>query len=122
VSGTLHASRACTKGPSEKAIQQAVIDHWRAFGIPGSLVAAIPNAGSFGQSGLTKGLFDLLVVGPGFGVGFIELKTDTGKASPEQESFAAQLEWAKVPHAITHGRDEPIAILEQWGIVRKASA
>jgi hypothetical protein len=107
---------------SEKAIQESVIAHWKALGVPDSLVACIPQARAFGQPGLHKGLFDLLVVAPGFGVGFIELKTDRGRLSPEQEAFKFLLVRAGVPYAVCHGRDEPITVLEQWGAVRRAAA
>ena len=72
---------------SEKAIQTAVIDHWRALGTPGSYVAAIPQARAFGQPGLTKGIFDLLVMSPTLGVAFMELKTETGRLSPDQAAI-----------------------------------
>ena len=103
---------------SEKAIHAAVIAHWRAFGVPGSLVATIPNMGAFGQSGLFKGLPDLLVLSPELPVGFIELKREGGKARAEQTAFGAMCAALEINHAITFGRDEPIRILEAWGVVR----
>ena len=111
-----------SREPSEKAIQAAVIDHWRHFGMPGSLVAAIPNARAHGQSGLTKGLPDLLVIAPKLGACFIELKTERGRLSATQVDILILLEKAGIRAVATHGRDEPIAILEQWGVVRKAAA
>jgi VRR-NUC domain len=108
--------------PSEKEIQAAILRHWRTFGVPGTLVAAIPNARAFGQPGLTAGLFDLLVIAPDFGVGFIELKTKPGRLSPAQMDFREILLRAGIPHAICHGRDEPIMVLEQWGVVRRRAA
>ena len=53
--------------------------------MPGSLVAAIPNAFAHGQPGLTRGLPDLLVIAPQLGrlTGFIELKTETGRMSDD---------------------------------------
>jgi hypothetical protein len=107
---------------SEKAIQAAVVDHWRAMGVPDSLVAAIPNARAFGQPGLHKGLFDLLVIAPGFGVGFIELKTELGELSSAQKEFKQVLLRAGVNYAVCIGRDAPIQVLEQWRIVRRAAA
>jgi hypothetical protein len=115
-------SRRGAPAPSEKAIQAAVLDHWRALGLPGTLVAAIPNAHPFGQPGLTPGLFDLLVVAPGLPVAFIELKTEPGRLSRAQESFRLLLKSAGVPCAVTYGRDEPIAVLEAWKVVRRAAA
>jgi len=104
---------------SEKEIQKAAIDHWRAFGLPDTLVAAIPNARAFGQPGLTRGLFDLLVIGGDVGAGFIELKTDQGELSKPQQDFKRLLVMNNVPYAVTYGRDQVIDVLETWRIVRK---
>lgn len=114
--------KAGKRNHPEKAIHAAVIGHWRAAGFPGTLVATIPNEGAFGQPGLTKGLPDLLVLSPELPVGFIELKADKGKLSPDQEAFAAMCAAMEIHHAVTYGRDEPIRILEAWGVVRRAAA
>ena len=111
--------------PLERAIQAAVLDHWRTLGLPGTLVAAIPNAGALGQPGLTAGLADLMVIGPdlpgGATVGFIELKRDSrANITQAQRDFGGLCFQLNIPFAITIGRDEPIAILEAWGVVRKA--
>ena len=106
---------------SEKAIHAAVIAHWRAFGVPGSLVATIPNMGAFGQSGLFKGLPDLMVVSPGLPdghVGFIELKKSGGLVSEQQADFAALCHLRGILWEVTFGRDEPIHVLEKWGAVK----
>ena len=102
----------------ESAIQDAVIKHARMFGVPHSLVAAIPTARAAGQAGLTKGLPDLLVLGGRVRIGFIELKVRTGRLSIEQKTFRNLCAFASIPFADTYGRDEPIAILESWGVVR----
>ena len=106
---------------SEKLITKAVIGHWRALGLPGTLVAAIPSMGAMGQYGLTRGLPDLMVLGGGFlgdRVGFIELKTTKGRASPFQRDFADRCELLGIPYALTRGREQPIAVLEEWQVVR----
>lgn len=103
---------------SEKAIHAAVIAHWRTCGLPGTLVATIPNEDARGQHGLTKGLPDLLVLSPELPVGFIELKADKGKLSEEQKTFASMCSALEINHAVTFGRDEPIRVLEAWGVVR----
>lgn len=102
----------------ESAIQSAVVKHWRMFGLPHTLVAAIPNEGAKGQAGLTKGLPDLLVIGGRVRIGFMELKTRTGRLSLEQKLFRSLCGFSTIPFVDTYGRDEPIAILEGWGIVR----
>ena len=107
-------------GVSEKAIHSAVIQHWKALGYSGTLVATIPNAGAMGQAGLTKGLPDLLVIGPGAFAGGIELKRQGGKPSPEQIAMQEQWRANGIRYEITFGRDEPIKLLEQWGITRPA--
>lgn len=104
----------------EAEIQKAVIDHWRALGLPGTLVAAIPNQRAHGQYGLTPGLADLLCIGGGR-VGFLELKAEKGKPSQPQLDFKDLCGTNGVPHAITYGRDEPIRILEEWGLVRRSN-
>lgn len=110
--------RAVLKPMSEKHIHTAVIAHWRAFGVPGSLVATIPNARAFGQAGLTKGLPDLMVIAHGITLGFIELKRIGGLVSEEQADFAQLCHLRGIPWEVTFGRAEPIAILEKWGAVR----
>ncbi len=103
--------------PSEKQIQAAVMAHWRACGVEGTFVGAIPNARAFGQPGLTKGLFDLLVISPGQ-VRFLELKTLRGEMSAAQEDFRLILIRNGIEHAVTYGRDQPIYVLETWGVCR----
>lgn len=104
----------------ESEIQRAVIEHWRALATPGTLVAAIPNQRAHGQYGLTPGLPDLMCLGQ-FGVGFIELKTARGKASQAQLAFRELCAQHGIRHALTYGRDEPIDVLELWGLVRKSN-
>lgn len=103
----------------ETQITKAVVDHWRSLGMPDTLVASIPNAGAMRQAGLTKGLPDLIVLGHFMGVGFIELKAEKGRPSPAQLQFQTLCRALGIEHRITYGRDEPIAVLEEWGIVRK---
>lgn len=107
----------------ESQIQAAVLAHWRSLALPGTLVAAVPNAGALGQPGLHRGLFDLIVMGGPFlrdRTGWIELKTVNGKVSPHQITFGNICLLNGVPHAITFGRDEPIRVLEEWQVVRRA--
>ena len=102
----------------ERDIQASVMQHWKALGYEGTLVFANVNANAFGQPGLTPGVFDLTVLGGNVGTGFIELKAASGKLSPEQERFKLILIRNSIPYAICYGRDQPIEVLEAWGIVR----
>jgi hypothetical protein len=106
--------------PRESLIQAAVVDHWTLLGLPDTLVAAIPNANAHGQPGLTPGLPDLLVLGPGLphGVGFIELKrTARSLVSDDQLRISDLCRALDIPYELTVGRDEPILVLERWGVV-----
>jgi hypothetical protein len=107
--------------PSEDQITVAVVEHWRVFGVPGSLVASIPNKRAFGQPGLTKGLPDLLVLSPSLGAltGYIELKRGRGgRLSDAQADIGVKLRLRGVPYAVCSGRDEPIEQLRMWGAIR----
>jgi hypothetical protein len=109
--------------PYETAIQAGVVEHWRWLGRLNTLVAAIPMARAHGMPGLTKGLPDLLVLGPELPVGLIELKRDHRSVISDDQRLIARLcAELGVPHAFAPGRDEPIRILEQWNIVRRAAA
>ena len=110
--------------PREAAIQAAVLEHWLTLGLPGTLVAAIPNAFAHGQPGLTRGLPDLMVLSPTLGdrAGFLELKTDKGKPSAEQLAIGDLMKARGVPYAICYGRDEPIRWLELWEACRPQKA
>jgi hypothetical protein len=101
----------------------AVVHHWRMLGLPRTLVAAIPNQNAHGQPGLTKGLGDLVAIAPGLPVGFIELKREPGSVvSDDQIDFGKLCIALGIPYALAIGRDQPIAILEAWNVVRRAAA
>lgn len=108
----------------EAQIHSAVIAHWKVFGLPGTLVATVPNAGAFGQPGLTRGLFDLIVMGGPVlrdRTGWLELKAEKGRVSDAQKAFKAVCVATGAPYAIAFGRDEPITVLETWGVVKPRS-
>lgn len=113
---TISARQFRTPKLKESQIHRAVVDYWRKAGRRDTLVATIPNQNAFGQHGLTKGLPDLIVIGPGIH-GYIELKTETGKLTQPQRDFQALCASHGIRHAVTYGRDEPIAVLKEWGIV-----
>jgi hypothetical protein len=119
------ARRRPTYAPSEAAITAAVLAHWLAFRLPNTLVAACPNMRAFGQPGLTRGLFDLIVMTPTLGdrTAWLELKADHGVRSKDQIEIQAMMIRLGIPHAVAVGRDEPIRQLERWGACkRQASA
>lgn len=108
--------------PLERDIQAAVLEHWRLLGRPMTLVAAIPNAGAMGQPGLTCGLADLLVMGPDVPgkISFMELKRrKRDEPTEDQLAFATLCARLGLYCPCVHGRDEPIAFLEKWNVVRQ---
>jgi hypothetical protein len=118
-------TRAHAREPLEAEIQSAVVETWQLCGMPDTLVAAIPNAGSMGQPGLTPGLPDLMILKPSLAmpVGFIELKRNRKSViSDAQRDFERLCAKLCIPHAFAAGRDEPIEILTRWGVLRKARA
>ena len=113
------ARRLATRVPMrESAIQAAVCAHWRVFGTAHTLVAAIPNAAAKGQAGLTRGLPDLIVIGGRVRIGFLELKVETGRLSLDQKLFRNLCAFVGIEFVTAYGRDEPIEVLERWGVVR----
>jgi len=108
----------------ERLIQAAVIEHWRKLGLPGTLVAAVPNAKAHGQPGLTRGLFDLIVMSPHLGdrTGWLELKAEGGVLTEAQKQFKRLCLARNIPYAVAIGRDQPIIVLETWGAVRPLRA
>ena len=107
--------------PTESQLQSMVLDLWRKTGRPGTRVAAIPNAGAFGQPGLTRGLPDLICWGGDLLRGrtlFIELKTKRGTLSRYQDQIRAELTEAGVPYYVCRTFDDACATLVAWRIVR----
>lgn len=104
----------------ESDIQKAVMDAWRKIGMPGTFVGAIPNAGAFGQPGLTKGLPDLILIAPKLH-GYLELKTEVGKLSSFQQDFQSLCIASGIPFYVTYGLDQALQLLTELGIVRKAA-
>lgn len=105
---------------SEAQLTRAVMQHWRARGLPNTRVVSLPNMGSMGQAGLTRGLPDLLVVSkhlPG-GLGLLELKTETGKLSTEQTAFRSTCISAGAKIAVAYGLDQALEVLLDWGVIK----
>jgi hypothetical protein len=110
--------------PLERDIQAAVMQHWKTLGYPSTLVAAIPNANAHGQPGLTAGLADLIICGPKVPgkVAFMELKRDpTSRRTDAQMRFARLSAELGICYSVVYGRDQPIEVLERWGVVKRAA-
>lgn len=62
------------------------------FSIPNERNAGVSDAARMRATGLTKGAPDLVVLKDNARCIFLELKTPTGKRSPEQEAFAETIQ------------------------------
>jgi hypothetical protein len=114
---------------SETQIHRAVIEHLRLRGQPDCVFFHVPNGGYrrpveariLRGLGVTKGVPDLLLFRGGRAYA-LELKSESGRPTPEQLAMLARLDAAGVFTAITHGLDRALRVLEAWGILRGSTA
>jgi hypothetical protein len=109
---------------SEAQLQRQIVDYLNVALLPTHLVFAIPNAAprmvgaraSNAVAGLRKGMTDLAIVGAGR-VYFVEVKTDKGVLSAEQEDFK---DWCLMKGmcgwCCARSLDDVRAALRHWGI------
>lgn len=69
--------------------------------------------------GVRPGVADFAMVLPGGRAAFLELKTPTGRASPEQRVFRCDAEAAGALYAIARTPEEVEATLAGWGALRR---
>jgi hypothetical protein len=112
-------------GLSENAIQRAVFAHIRVRGVH-DVFAFHPRNGGQDQSrlaGINNGLSviggvpDIVIIKAGVPYG-LELRTATGKLSPEQARVLDLMGAAGCDAGCAHGLDAAIAWLEERGILR----
>lgn len=110
----------------EDDLQRAIVQLLMFGAAPGVYFAAIPNGGFrrhleaaiMTGLGVRKGIADLLVIGPGARVHFIEVKAPNGRLSSEQREFADWCTANQVPHAVVASIDSAIDVLGRWGLIR----
>lgn len=73
------------------------------------------------RQGMRAGLPDLVIYRPGF-IGFIELKSKTGRMQPSQLAFQAKSEANHVPYQVCRSLPEVQGVLAAWGIIPTARA
>ena len=64
--------------------------------------------GQYISMGLYPGVADLVVWLPGVRIGYMEVKTATGKQSPGQVKFQARCEASGVPYVVVRSVDEAL--------------
>lgn len=103
----------------EAAIQRAIIDRLRLYGI---LAVAVPNEGKrtattarrMKGAGMRPGFPDLIVMQDGQAA-FLEVKAPKGRVSEAQDTMHAELTRQGMRVAVVRSQDEAIAALRGWG-------
>jgi len=115
-------------GNEESAMQCALIKWWsvacKTYQIPERLLFSIPNGGRrdplamifLKREGLRPGVCDLLLALPGKSTHglFLELKTSTGKVSPEQEQFIADVRRFGYTAVVCRSTDEARKVITEY--------
>jgi len=106
---------------TEAEIQKDVFRNLARRGMPGAVYWHTPNDKSARRkSGYREGVADVSVVYRG-GYYAMELKKDGGRPSEAQLRFVADVQRAGGFAVIAEGRDQALACLEAWGIIRRAA-
>jgi hypothetical protein len=112
----------------ESQIQRALIKWWSiahvAFAVPEHLFLSIPNGGRrdaitgamLKLEGARKGACDLLLLQKRgkWGALLVELKTETGRLSPEQGYFINDAEFAGYCTAVCHSYDQAVRVITEY--------
>lgn len=108
--------------PTEKAIHRAVIQHLMLMAAPGVVFwhtaqnrMSAREGGYWRRLGVVAGVPDLVVVIPGKGACFLELKAANGRLSVDQKAMLKALEAAGCIVATAKGIDQALAVLASWG-------
>ncbi len=116
--------------PSEEALQRTVIAMLRWAAKPGVYFYAVPNGGQRNSivaakmkaTGTVAGVPDIALVIDGC-AHFLELKRERGgRLSDVQKAQHERIVAAGGIVATARGLDEALAILEDWGAIRKAGS
>jgi hypothetical protein len=109
----------------EDAIQRAVFEHLRTRGAADLFFLHIPNGGyrHAYEAAILKGLGvvagapDVIAIKGGRAYG-LELKTETGRTTPAQQSVLEAMAKAGAVVAVAYGLDAALMQLEAWELLR----
>lgn len=107
---------------TEERLQKAAIS-WLRGALPFTISFHIPNGGKRGEiqgarlkaMGVLAGVPDIALFWLG-GVGFIELKTTTGRLQPNQQAIIEKLNMLGVHTAVCRGLCEVENTVREWGL------
>lgn len=113
----------------EEMLQRAIWQLIQLEGNPNAIAYAVPNgtykskaaAGRQKAMGLRAGVPDLAFVLPDGGAAFMELKSRTGRVSPEQSAFIATCDAIGVPCPVVSDLENARMILRAWKVIGRAA-
>jgi hypothetical protein len=118
---------------TEEGLQRTIIDHWRYRGVPGSVLAAIPNGearspitgAKLKAQGVMPGMPDLFAAGKS--AAFIELKRPSKQPaekalSDAQKNIIPKIRASGVPVYVSNSLEEVLKILEEIGVLKERNA
>jgi hypothetical protein len=116
------------RDPSEHKLQVSLIDYLAIAGRRDLLWFAIPNGGfrhisvaaRLKAEGVRSGIFDMVFLLEQGRVGWMELKTRTGRLSASQIAFRERAEALGHLVAVIRSLDEAIVHLTKWGVLKNA--
>lgn len=108
---------------SESAIQQAIKQRLIFHGV---VAVHVPNAGKrsfvagakLKREGMMTGFPDLLCIGDGGRIAFLEVKTATGRLSDAQRDCHDMLTRKGCNVAVVRSQDEAVEVCRAWGLLR----
>ena len=114
------------KRTPEQTIHEGIVQLLRMTAKPGVIWYAVPNGearsvqtgAKLKKQGVRPGVADLAFVLPGGRAAFLEIKSQTGRQSPLQKDFEAEVIANGSMYAIARGVTEAQTILRDWGAVR----
>lgn len=119
------SSRSYVKRAKERSIHIMVADDLARFCKRGWIWTHIPlgekrspeTARLLSRMGVRPGWPDFIFISPQGVLHFLELKSASGKLTPEQQDFFIAMAERGIEYQIARSYDEAIRILHQWGVV-----
>lgn len=110
----------------EQAVHEGVVQLLRFTAAPGTVwyhpangeARTAVTGARLKRMGVRPGVADLALVLPGGRAAFLELKSSTGRQSPSQREFEAEVIAAGSLYAVASSVDGAREILREWGAVR----
>jgi hypothetical protein len=85
---------------------------------PNGAKRAYKEAAALKAMGLLAGVADLQISSPGATHCFLEIKSDTGELTEDQEQFLAAMERNGNRVAVVRSLDEALFVLAAWGVIK----